>query len=427
MARIRGNKEQLAREIESLRARVAELEGHETAGRQAKQSLAEEQAGRELERQHLRIVLDMLPVGVFIADAHGRIIQANTAARTIWGEDVPLANELAAYDAYRGWWPDTGKAVAPEEWPLARAVAHGETRIGEEIEILAAGGVRKTILDSAVPLRDDAGAVVGFVNVNVDITERKRAEEEIRRLNIDLEQRVQERTAELEAANRQKDVFLSVASHELRTPLTSLKGRVQLARRRLHRAGLSEESYFVWMEHALARMERLVNDLIDISRIESGKLALHPQRTDLAILCRQIAEEQTENAERPVSVKVPTAPVEAEVDADRIGQVLTNLLSNALKYSPEDRPVVLTLRPTRREALIRVHDEGPGIPADAMPHLFERFYRVPGIEVQSGTGVGLGLGLFICREIVERHGGRIWAESTLGHGSTFYVALPLAA
>ncbi|GAC1448934.1 MAG: hypothetical protein PVSMB4_06700 [Ktedonobacterales bacterium] len=546
--------------------------------RKAKESLARQQARRDLECQHLRTVLDMLPVGVFIADADGRFLEANAAARSIWGEDVPLVTELSAYDAYRGWWPDTGKEVEAAEWPLARAVAKGETCIGEEIEIQAVDGTRKTILDSAVPLRDATGAIVGGVNVNVDITERKRAEEQIRRLNAELEQRVQARTAELEAANqqkdqiltreraardeaeaarsflatildqvpavicvlegpdhvcrllnphgarvlqsvhidpmgrriqdslpglreqgylavldqvyragkavslpgthyrfltpagtatdtwwdvvfvpwqqpdgtitgvvalgqevsdrvraqaerdrlaRQKDEFLSVASHELRTPLTSLKGRVQLARRRLQRAGLAEESYLAWMERAIARMERLVNDLVDISRIQSGKLDLQSERFDLSVLCRHIAEEQAENAERPVTVEVPDTPIEAEGDADRIGQVLANLLSNALKYSPAYRPVVLTLQSGRGEALIRVRDEGPGIPADALPHLFERFYRVPGIEVQSGTGVGLGLGLYICREIMERHGGRIWAESSVGHGSTFYVALPL--
>ena len=120
----------------------------------------------------------------------------------------------------------------------------------------------------------------------------------------------------------------------------------------------------------------------------------------------------------------PDDPLEMEVDIDRISQVVTNLLSNALKYSPNTAPVALTLERAGEAAVLCVRDEGAGIPADALPYIFDRFYRAPGVEVQSGSGVGLGLGLHICREIVERHGGHLWAESTVGCGSAFYVSLP---
>jgi signal transduction histidine kinase len=114
------------------------------------------------------------------------------------------------------------------------------------------------------------------------------------------------------------------------------------------------------------------------------------------------------------------------VDAKRVKQVLGNLLSNALKYSAPERPVALRLRRAAGEAIIEVRDEGPGIPPDAIPHLFERFYRVPGIDVRSGSQTGLGLGLFLSQAIVLRHGGRIDVDTEVGRGSTFSVALPLA-
>jgi signal transduction histidine kinase len=180
------------------------------------------------------------------------------------------------------------------------------------------------------------------------------------------------------------------------------------------------------MEHSIIRMERLVNDLLDVSRIESGRLALRLEPLDLVSLCRHVAAEQMAASEREIELELPREPTIVRADADRIDQVLANLLSNALKYSPQECPVTLSVRKEAENAVIAIHDEGSGIPQEALPHLFERFYRVPGVQVQSGSGVGLGLGLYITRELVERHGGQIRAESTPGIGTTFSVTLPLA-
>jgi len=180
------------------------------------------------------------------------------------------------------------------------------------------------------------------------------------------------------------------------------------------------------MEHSIIRMERLVNDLLDVSRIESGRLALRLEPLDLVSLCRHVAAEQMAASEREIALELPREPTIVRADADRIDQVLANLLSNALKYSPQERPVTLTVRKEAANVVMVIRDEGSGIPQEALPHLFERFYRVPGVQVQSGSGVGLGLGLYITRELVERHGGQIGAESTPGFGTTFSVMLPLA-
>jgi PAS domain S-box-containing protein len=224
---------------------------------------------------------------------------------------------------------------------------------------------------------------------------------------------------------RQKDEFLGIASHELKTPLTTLKMLAQLTRRRLEREGLLGADHGARMERAIARMERLVNDLLDVSRIESGRLALHMEPCDLVDVCRTAAEEQIAVTEREITLLLPEDAVQVVGDPDRIGQVLTNLLSNALKYSACDRSVTLSLHRKKSEAVISVQDEGAGIPEELLPHLFDRFYRVPGVQVQSGSGVGLGLGLYISREIVERHGGHIWVTAGIGSGSTFSFSLPL--
>jgi signal transduction histidine kinase len=181
------------------------------------------------------------------------------------------------------------------------------------------------------------------------------------------------------------------------------------------------------MERAINRMERLIGDLLDVSRIESGKLALRPERMDLATLCAQVAEEQETLGERPVALRLPDEPVWVRADPDRIAQVIANLLSNALKYSPPHKPVTLSLTVGDGTATVAVHDEGAGIPPEALAHLFEQFYRVPGVQVQHGSAVGLGLGLYISREIVELHGGSIAAEFPPEGGARFVVTLPVRA
>ena len=254
------------------------------------------------------------------------------------------------------------------------------------------------------------------------VQEQQRVLEEHARV---LEQTVQERTRELVVANAAKDEFISIASHELKTPLASLKGMTQLLRMRLERADSTEVSYLKNMERSIHRMEVLVNDLLDTSLLETGLFNLYCERYDLVTLCRQLITEYTAADDMIINFEVLDEPIEVNLDVDRISQVIINLLSNARKYSPPGYPVTLTVERTGNEGIVSVSDTGPGIPAEMLPHIFERFYRAPGIEVQTGSSVGLGLGLYISKKIVERHDGRIEVESIAGQGSTFSVVLPL--
>lgn len=244
-----------------------------------------------------------------------------------------------------------------------------------------------------------------------------------------LEQVVEERTRELREANEAKDLFLSIASHELKTPLTTLKTMTQLTRRRLEKVAAPETQYLMTMERAIQRLETLVHDLLDTARITSGKLTLRLEPVDLIDLCRQVVAEQQTASDREITLEFHRGTPEVltlDADRDRLGQVLTNLLSNAVKYSEPGQPVAITLRKSGYEVVVAVQDRGPGIPPEHLPHIFDQFYQVTGTNVQTGSRIGLGLGLYISRDIVERHGGRIWAESVLGKGSTFSLALPLA-
>jgi signal transduction histidine kinase len=227
--------------------------------------------------------------------------------------------------------------------------------------------------------------------------------------------------AAAQEAIAQRDEFLTVAAHELRTPLTTLKGRTQLLRRRLgEQIGEGDRDSLRVILRQLDRLDRMVNDLLDLSRIDAGRLVLVREPCDLVALAREAATEYR-TPEYPIEVESEPDSLTGRWDPSRLEQVLANLLSNAMRYSPPGQPIAIRVRATPREALLSVVDRGTGIDPAEQERIFERFYR----GSQSGRA-GFGLGLAICRQIVDDHGGRLWAESAgLGRGATFTMALPL--
>ena len=244
----------------------------------------------------------------------------------------------------------------------------------------------------------------------------------------------------LTEANRRMDEFLGIATHELKTPVTSSSLLVELATDSLahviaeltaerdaaaHRL-LPIHELVIRADTGLERLGRLMDDLLDVSRIHAGKLEFRLARCDLAAIVRDAVTEQRQiAAKRTIALHLSAKrTVSVWADAERIRQVLTNLLTNALRYSPEDCPVRVGLRLSAGWARVSVRDAGQGIPLGEQERIWQRFQRIEGIEVQSGTGVGLGLGLYIARTAIERHHGRIGMVSVLGSGSTFWFALP---
>lgn len=727
------------------------------------QSLREEQIRTERERLRLRTLFDVLPAPVGMVDAQGQFLERTPACKTLWGEGAPVPHEIADYEKAKAWWPDTGQPLAVKDWGLTRALTRGEVITNAEVEIEAADGQRKIVRDSATPIRDEVGAIIGAVGILQDVTELKRLEEALRlsereaasranqleavfeamteavlvfdthekilqrnaadrrlfifdtepetlperrqmirlrsehehpvpfdrlfsirslkgelvndpgapdvmvttsqgdqllnvtaapirdaeghisggvlvmrdvterrkleqhtRQNLDAllsmaealvqvheearhdslhsqqplrpqinpmlamvtqrlaelilrvlgcqfvsiaavepetemltpiavvglssdheqqwrakwdepfylgehfppdflaalhagepipldgiqlplpfwqhltpehksfivpmrvgenlvgmlriscgagsenfpctdkqaliravaklgalvleRERLLRERAEAQAsalafrdANARMDTFLGMAGHELKTPLTSIKLSLQLTERRFQQLSQREpditRKLAPFLEQSLRaeshveRLERLINDLLDVSRIRAGKLELRLEPIDLAAIVREAVEEQRQAAPgRRIIAQIPAdlrVPVTA--DADRIGQVVTNYLTNALKYSQDDRPVEIDIAIGDRHARVWVRDNGPGLPPEELDSIWERFHRARGIEVQSGSGIGLGLGLHICQTIIERHQGQVGVESAVGQGSTFWFTVPLAA
>jgi two-component system CheB/CheR fusion protein len=225
---------------------------------------------------------------------------------------------------------------------------------------------------------------------------------------------------------RMQEEFLALVSHELRTPLTPIHGYLTLLSRLLETEGADERAqhYLARVQEQMQRLQRLVDDLLDVGRLREGKLQLDREPVDLVPLVQGLVEALQAATEGPrVELAVAEDPLVVAGDAARLSQVVLNLLTNAVKYAADSERIDVRLRREAGEALLEVQDYGPGIPAAAQPHLFDRFYQAARRTAQDGLGVGL----FITRELVRAHGGTIEVRSNEGAGATFTVRLPLLA
>jgi PAS domain S-box-containing protein len=370
----------------------------------------QEHRATERERRLLRAVLEILPVGVFIADQQGRLMEANPASQAIWGQ-APLIDSPRHYsEHYKAWWPTTGERVESDQWAVARALERGEVSIGEELLIESNEGERRTILNYAVPIRGDGEQITGAVAVNVDITRQKQAE------------------AALKEADRRKDEFLAMLAHELRNPLAPVRNALALVK-----ADAAEPSTIPWafemIERQVDHLVRLVDDLLDVSRAMQGKIKLRKVPVELS----KIVAHAVETA-RPVidgqshclSVSLPAEPIWLEADEIRLAQVIGNLLDNASKYTDSAGHIALTATRHFNDVVLSVRDTGIGIPAEMLPRIFELFIQgEPSLDRSHG---GLGIGLSLVQKLVEMHGGSVQGRSDgVGRGSEFVVRLPICA
>jgi len=214
-----------------------------------------------------------------------------------------------------------------------------------------------------------------------------------------------------------------VVSHELKTPVTSAKAFAEVLENRFRKAG--DERSAILLDKMRAQMDKLtllIRDLLDVTRIEAGKLQFHEDFFAFDELVENIIEEVQRTTSHSIR-REGTTGTTVYGDRERIGQVITNLLTNAIKYSPNASTVVVTSSHIEQEVKLCVQDFGIGIDRDRLPHVFERFFRESG--PREDTFPGLGLGLYVASEIISRQGGRIWAESEKGQGSTFCFTLPL--
>ncbi|HZS78993.1 MAG TPA: PAS domain-containing protein [Ktedonobacteraceae bacterium] len=377
----------------------------EELGRRAGIAIDNARLYREAQEAHnqLEVIIQGVADGIIVYNPSGSIIYVNEAAAQM----IRLSPVEILQPASSGIVTSQFEMITEEgePYPLTELphiqVLHGASEAQAIIGYRYKNNPQEEhwSITKSRPVYDEHGNILLVITIIHDITEREQAE-------------------------RRKDEFINMASHELKTPVTSLKGFNHVLHRRMLKQG-DEQSlhYLTRMDAQLNKLTQLISDLLDISRMQTGKLVFREEAFDLAALVQETVEnlQGTTNTHQFMIEQLEPARVVA--DKDRIGQVLINLLTNAVKYSPGAEKVSIRLACEKDYARVSIQDFGIGIAEAHQPRIFERFYQVT--DPEEKTYPGLGIGLYIASEIIKRHNGQIWVESTKGKGATFYFTVPL--
>ncbi|WP_190713829.1 PAS domain S-box protein [Oscillatoria sp. FACHB-1406] len=352
------------------------------------------QAEQELRQSEakFRSLSDCSPVGIFMTDIQGLRVYTNRCYQQIC--DCTFEEALG-----EGWI----QLVHPEDrepvitnWSKAVSQKQG---FSDEVRYVHKDGIIRFCRVQLAPILSVSGELIGYVSTVEDVTESKVIE-------------------------KMKSEFISVVSHELRTPLASIRGSLGLLAAGVFKNKPETAQQMLDIAiHDTERLVRLVNDILDLERLQSHKVNLNQQWCDATTLLEQTVETVRPLAvQGQISLSVESKSVRVWADSDRIIQTLVNLVSNAIKFSPPQTTVTLSIQDRADWVLFQVQDRGRGIPADKLESIFERFQQVDASDSRQKGGTGLGLA--ICKSIVRQHGGKIWVESVLGQGSDFYFTLP---
>lgn len=371
----------------------------------------------------LQLMVDRLPTSVSLVQGpEARLLLANRAATELWGAEwqrgQPLQEFLTTHQIHVA--RMGGQPLAFEQLAVMRAVRHCEAGQAQQEVIRHSDGTTLPVLAHAVPV-DLRGLTLFGEHFPQASSEASSCAALV----------VHQDVSALTEAERLKDEFLSLATHELRNPVTVLAGYAELLLRRAAQGkghGLDQEQMDTvsTMKEAAQQLAKLTEDLLDVTRLQAGRFLLQRTPTELLALTRHvIANLQATTHRHQITLQTACPTLWVSVDALRFEQILSNLLSNAIKYSPKAGAIDVSIWEDEqtREACFGVRDHGMGIPREQQASIFGRFVRAE--NVRTARIRGTGLGLYLCRELVERHGGRIWFQSEEHVGSTFLFTLPL--
>jgi signal transduction histidine kinase/CheY-like chemotaxis protein len=355
-----------------------------------------------------RRLLETLPAGAYTCDTEGLITYFNQHAVQLWGR-VPKLNDPA--DRFCGsfkLYAEDGSPIPHDRCWMALALRMNREFNGNEIVIERPDGKRITTLSHASPVHDESGKLMGAVNVLVDISSRKHAEEV------------------LKEGDRAKNEFLATLAHELRNPLAPIRNAVQMLQLSQARSPELEWPLGI-IDRQIKQMTRLIDDLLDIARITGNKLELRKERVELAEVLNVALETSRpliEACGHEFIVSLPPDRIYLQADATRLAQVVANLLNNAARYTERGGQIRLATERQGSDVVISVQDTGIGIPSEMLAHIFEMFMQAD--DSQGRTRGGLGIGLTLVKRLVDMHGGTITARSAgPGKGSEFVVRMPI--
>jgi PAS domain S-box-containing protein len=367
---------------------------------------------KQLERElrtakgQLEAILQNAGDGITVHDVEGHMLYVNEVAARMSGFPSVEAMLAASSEVYHQTLKrfivkdEDGHLLKPEDFPGRRALREGRS-IQQLLHYYDSVTERSfwSFIKSQ-PIFNEEGRAQLVVNVLVDVSEQQ-------------------------ALEQRKNEFISMASHELKTPVTALRGFTTILQRRLSRQGDEQALHYLSrMDRQLEKLSSLINELLDLSKMQAGTLAFQEENVNLTALIEEIVEDiQGTTTTHRISIE-ERADIRIVGDRDRLGQVLINLLTNAIKYSPEADRVIVRAVVDGEQARVSVQDFGIGIAEAHHQQVFDRFYQVT--DPHEKTFPGLGIGLYIAQEIIRRHHGRIWVESSKGKGATFFFTLPLA-
>ncbi|MBI3980731.1 PAS domain S-box protein [Candidatus Microgenomates bacterium] len=349
------------------------------------------------EKRRLQSIVQQLPVGVIITDAKGVVVQSNRKMEEILGEKIPLGY---AYSKDEALLKSNHSEVTHtnSQPPLMHILNTGKSVLGKEFTVQRNDGKEVFVQISSTAIRNRKGDIFATASIIDDVSEKKETE-------------------------KRKDDFVNMVSHELKTPLTSMKLYVDLLKNTVNKEDLKSARLIKGLKFQTDRLQKLVIDLLDVSRIQTGKLNFHKEEFLVDALIEETINELQQFAKKIKIIFKTRSGVKIYADRFRIYQVLTNLINNAIKFSPPDSKILVQNQKEGDDLLVSVQDFGAGIAKSQQKKIFERLYQIA--EGEQRTFPGFGMGLYISKEIVIRHRGKIWVESEKDVGSTFYFTLPL--
>jgi PAS domain S-box-containing protein len=363
-----------------------------------------EQKSAEQKQAMLAAIVDSSDDAIVSKDLNGMITSWNHGAEKIFGYS---AQETIGRHI---------TIIIPEDRLDEETVIINKIRKGESVSHFETIRKRKdgreiNISLTVSPIKDKNGKVIGASKVARDITEK-----------VEVEKQRQLFTQRLQEINHYKDEFMAMASHELKTPLTVIKANLQILE---HKMQDDNKIYFVNKTlNQVNKLTNLISDLLDVSKIQTGALELNRTNFELVPFLTEIIESiQQTSPNHEITLTVKNKKLMVRGDRDRLEQVVINILTNAIKYSPNGKKVTVDAGIKDEQIIVEITDFGIGIPEDDLDKVFTRFFRVRGL---ASTFAGSGIGLYISSEIIKRHGGNMWVESEINKGSTFYFSIPSA-
>lgn len=345
-----------------------------------------------------RSIADHSHVGIFLLDENGKNFYTNKAGEEIWGHTTKAAPE--DYDLYKAWNYETGERVLSEDWAGSKAMISGKPVLDDLLKIQRANGEYRVILNSAIPLHDDKGKLIAVVVMNHDVTE-------------------------LKASEAKREELARIVSHDLKNPLYAVQMASQVLQSKLDTyiaTGNKEkiEHYIGIIKNSAGFCLGLIKDILDREKIEKGPFQIRSTKILASVLfesLRPIYEPLAEQKGQSIVWIIPPT-LEIFCDKERMGQVISNIVGNAIKFTPPGGEIRISATEVIDEVVFEIKDNGPGISCEHLKKIFHKNYQV------QDNPAGTGLGLYIAQTIVDAHNGKIWADSDSGKGTTFYFTIP---